>query len=308
MSEWAIETHHLSRSFGAQEVVSALDLKVPRGVVYGFLGPNGAGKTTTIKMLLGLLKPSRGDIRVLGRTIPLEVREVRKKTGVLLEASGTYDQLSVLDNLRFFAEVYGLPREEVRGRADHLLAQLELSELSNRRVGGLSTGERRKLGIARALLHKPELIFLDEPTAGLDAPSTAALRENLRSLVRQDGLTVFLTTHHLEDAERLCDQVAIIREGRMMAEGSPSVLASRARQPLVTIRGRELEGALEVAAGFPGVKGVRMVEGELLISYQGELDLAELNRRLVLAGIGVEEVVRDQGEFERAFLELVGEG
>lgn len=308
MSDWAIETHGLSRSFGAQEVVSALDLKVPRGVVYGFLGPNGAGKTTTIKMLLGLLKPSRGDIRVLGRTIPLEVREVRKKTGVLLEASGTYDQLSVLDNLRFFAEVYGLPREETRGRADHLLAQLELSGLSNRRVGGLSTGERRKLGIARALLHNPELVFLDEPTAGLDAPSTAALRENLRSLVRQDGLTVFLTTHHLEDAERLCDHVAIIREGRMMAEGSPNELASRVRQPLVTVRGRKLEGALEVSAGFPGVKEVRMVEGELRIGYQGELDLAELNRRLVLAGVGIEEVVRDQGEFERAFLELVGEG
>jgi ABC-2 type transport system ATP-binding protein len=305
--ELAIETRGLTRDFGAFRALDDLNLAVPRGIVFGFLGPNGAGKTTTIRILLGLLRPTRGEVWTLGCRLPQEVSRLRPRVGVLLESSGVYARLSVKANLEFFGALYGLPPQEVRARARELLEVLGLSELSSRLGSQLSTGERRKLGIARALLHRPELLFLDEPTAGLDAPSTVALHESLQRLVRQEGITVFLTTHHLEEAERLCSRVAVLRRGRLLAEGSPQELAARFQKPLVVVRGQGFERLIEQIRGLPGVVSVEQAPGELRVLYQDRVESAALNRFLVTSGAEVEELVKDRGEFEQAFLELVRE-
>ncbi len=303
----SIETAGLSRRFGAVVALDDLGLQVERGIVFGFLGPNGAGKTTTIKLLLGMLQPSQGEARVLGVQLPAQVAKLRPRVGVLLEHSGTYGRLSVSENLDFFAGIYRLPREPARRRGLELAERLGLSGLLSRKAEQLSTGERRKLGLVRALLHSPELLFLDEPTAGLDAPSAAALRKDLAELVSQSGLTVFLTTHHLEDAERLCQQVAVIRRGRLIATGTPSQLAARFREPLVSLRADQPELALELARAQPGVVSAEQLGDSLQVRYAEAPDSAALNRALVLAGVAVHELRVDSGEFERAFLELVKE-
>ena len=196
--ENAIEIDDLVCRFGETTAVDGLSLRVPRGTVFGFLGPNGAGKTTTIKTLVGLSRATSGRMRVLGYEVPGQTRAMRREVTLLLESPGVYDKLDALTNLEVFGEFYGMTPHDATARAKALLEKLGLASMMKRRVGKLSTGERRKLGIARTLLSKPKLVFLDEPTAGLDAEAAAALRDDIAQLVREDGLTVFLTTHHLE--------------------------------------------------------------------------------------------------------------
>ena len=191
-----IRTEHLSRFFSTVKAVDDLSLEVPAGIVFGFLGPNGAGKTTTIHLLLGLLEPTRGQAYVLGFDTRTQADEIRTRIGALLEFAGLYERMSAEDNLDFYGRIYHMPAAERRARIKELLTHLDLWDRRRYPVGKWSRGMKQKLAVARALLHHPPLIFLDEPTAGFDPVAAAALRNDLASLVAREGVTVFLNTHN----------------------------------------------------------------------------------------------------------------
>lgn len=212
--------------------VNGINFEVHEGEVFGFLGPNGAGKTTTIRMLTGLTRPTAGNAHVLGYDLASQTTLIKKKIGVVPEASNLYDELSALDNLIFSMQLYGVPRRERRERAEALLERFRLSEKRHVVFARLSRGMKRALTIAAALAHRPPLVFLDEPTTGLDVMSARNLRAMIAAL-REDGVTVFLTTHYLEEAERLCDRVAIIVNGRIVALDTVDGLRSDAQRKTV---------------------------------------------------------------------------
>ena len=305
----AITVADLTKRFDAKVAVGGISFSVPTGSIFGFLGPNGAGKTTTIKMLLGLLRPSSGTIEVLGRQVPRDVGEIRRHVGVLFDNSGVYDRLTVLQNLRFFAEAYGVPTTEWRSRATELLQWLGIEHLLEQRVALLSTGERRKLGVARVFIHQPKLIFLDEPTLGLDIESRLSLWAGLRGLAKQHGSTVFLTTHYLEEVERLCDRVLVLKDGRVVADSTPAALALDSRKPIVTVRlAHESDAAVAIVRALPGVSDACMVGPEIQVTFDAAPDNAALVQALVSAGEAVVEVRSDEGRLERAFVELIKGG
>jgi ABC-2 type transport system ATP-binding protein len=216
----AIEVTGLTKRYGppasGQLAVDHLSFHVSPGEVFGFLGPNGAGKTTTIRVLTGLTRPTSGQAQVMGLDLGRDVSRIKKRVGVVPEVSNLYDELSALDNLIFSMRLYGVPRVERRSRAEELLERFRLSGKRDAPFVRLSRGMKRALTIAAALAHRPPLLFLDEPTTGLDVINARNLRHLIAGL-REEGVTVFLTTHYLEEAERLCDRIAIIVKGRVVA-------------------------------------------------------------------------------------------
>jgi ABC-2 type transport system ATP-binding protein len=212
--------------------VDGIDFAVREGEVFGFLGPNGAGKTTTIRMLTGLARPTSGQAQVMGLDLASDMARIKKRIGVVPEVSNLYDELSAFDNLVFSMQLYGVPRAEWKPRAEALLARFRLAEKRDAPFAKLSRGMKRALTIAEALAHHPPLIFLDEPTTGLDVMSARSLRRMIAGL-RDEGVTVFLTTHYLEEAERLCDRVAVIVKGRIVALDTVDGLKAAAQSGLV---------------------------------------------------------------------------
>ena len=225
--------------------VDGIDFTVQEGEVFGFLGPNGAGKTSTIRMLTGLSRPTAGQAQVLGLDLATDLPRIKKRIGVVPEASNLYDELTAFDNLVFSMQLYGVPRAERKARAEALLQRFRLGEKRDVPFARLSRGMKRALTIAVALAHRPPLVFLDEPTTGLDVMSARALRQMIAGL-RDEGVTVFLTTHYLEEAERLCDRVAIIVKGKIVALDTVAGLRSGAqRQTLVEITLAGADGQIE---------------------------------------------------------------
>ncbi len=225
-----IVTEGLTRTFGDLCAVDGLTLSIPSGTVYGFLGPNGAGKTTTIRLLTGLLTPTAGRAWVAGCDVVTERAALKPRIGVVMEYQNLYERASGRANLAFFARLYGVGRE----RGEAVLAQGGLTERADARVATYSNGMKQRLLIARALLHEPQVLFLDEPTRGLDAHAARAIRAFVRDLTGQ-GTTVFLTTHYIEEADQLCGQVAVIDRGRVVAEGPPARLKEELGGPGSTL-------------------------------------------------------------------------
>ncbi len=308
MTDCAILTDNLTRDFGTVRAVHHLELKVPKGMIFGFLGPNGAGKTTTIRLLLGLLEPTEGRVQVLGFDTRTQGDEIRSRTGALLEHSGLYERLSAQDNLEFYGRIWHVPANERQTRIKELLTHLGLWERRKEKVGVWSRGMKQKLAIARALLHRPPLIFLDEPTAGLDPIAAAALREDLATLAASEGVTVFLTTHNLAEAEKLCQQVGVIRDGQLLVVDSPDKLRARQGKPQVEILGRGFsETVIASLLARPEVIEVEQQDNGLLIGLHGDVDTAPLVSLIVSAGAQVEEVRRGDASLEKAFLTLMEE-
>ncbi len=307
MTECAIRTADLTRDFGSLRAVDALSLEVPAGAIFGFLGPNGSGKTTTIRLLLGLLEPTRGDATVLGLDARSEAAAIRERCGALLEHAGLYERMSAQDNLEFYARVWHLPPGERRARVRELLTGLGLWDRRHEIVGAWSRGMKQKLAVARTLLHRPALVFLDEPTAGLDPVAAAALRDDLTALARREGVTVFLTTHNLAEAEKLCDQVGVIRSGRLLAVGRPEDVRARARRDRMEVTGRGLDARIvDLVKAQPPVESATLADGRLELRVRDGEDTSPLVALLVREGVAIDEVRKGGADLEEAFMALVG--
>jgi ABC-2 type transport system ATP-binding protein len=307
---FAFRTTALTREFTTKESavasqVRALDeltLEVPAGIVFGFLGPNGAGKTTTIRLLLGLLEPSSGTAEVLGFDTRTASQEIRERTGALLEHSGLYERLSAYDNLDLFGRIWHMPAGDRRARIHALLERFGLWHRRDDSVSTWSRGMKQKLAVARAILHRPQLVFLDEPTAGLDPVAAAALREDLAQLAASEGTSIFLTTHNLTEAERLCSYVGVIARGRLLAAGHPDELRARVRGGRVEIGGDHLDPA--AVRGIAGVLDAQLENGKLVLRIDKDASVAPIVAALVASGAGIEEVRKGAASLEEVFLLL----
>ncbi|NQU97326.1 MAG: ABC transporter ATP-binding protein [Chloroflexi bacterium] len=308
MTDTAIQIENLTRDFGPVRAVDGLSLEVPTGTVFGFLGPNGSGKTTTINMLLGLLEPTEGRATVLGFDVRTEANEIRARSGALLEHPGVYEQLSAEDNLEFYGRIWRLPDTERRERIRELLTRMELWDRRKERLKDWSRGMQQKLALARALMHRPPLAFLDEPTAGLDVMAAAALRTELASLASREGVTIFMTTHNMAEAQQLCGLVGVIRRGRLVGIGHPDELRAATGGPEVQVAGRGLnEGVAALVRALPQVVSADLQHGRLTARLRDEADAPLVVSTLVGAGVQVEEVQRGRASLEDAFLALMEE-
>ena len=302
MTAPAIRAEGLVRDFGAVRALDHLTLEVPAGIVFGFLGPNGAGKTTAIRTFLGLVEPTEGCATVLGFDTHREGNRIRERAGALLEHHGLYERLTAEQNLEFTGRIWRMHRGDRKARTRELLDQAGLWDRRSQPVGQWSRGMKQKLAVARAVYHRPPLVFLDEPTAGLDPVASAALRDDLANLAVGQGVTVFLTTHNLVEAERLCSLVGVIRRGRLVALGPPHDLPG-GDPALVRITGRGLDAGMagEVAA-LPDVRTASLTDGALEVRLEPGALSAGVVSLLVSRGVGIDEVRRTRATLEEAFL------
>lgn len=304
----AIRCSLLSKHFESSKAVDNLSLEIQPGTMFGFLGPNGAGKTTTIRLLLGLLTPTSGSGQVLGFDTRTEADQIRSHTGALLEHTGIYERLSAADNLEFYGRIYHIPPEERKERIQELLAEMGLWARRYDLAGSWSRGMKQRLALARVLLHKPKLLFLDEPTAGLDVVSAAEVRGKLQDLVDKENMTVFLTSHNMAEVEQLCSQVALIKNGRKIAQGGPDELKSIQDTQRLLIQGAGFsEAIISRLSSRPEINAVHKNTHGL------ELDLLDKNKKsdlvnwLVGEGVKVEEIRQDNNSLEDVFITLMEE-
>jgi ABC-2 type transport system ATP-binding protein len=249
-----ITINQLTRHFKETVAVDNLSLEVHPGEIFGFLGHNGAGKTTTVRLLNGVIEPTSGSMRVLGLDPKVDGPALRARTGVLTETPSMDERLTAWDNLSIYADLYGVPKSEVRNRIHELLTEFDLADRAQEKVGGYSKGMKQRLALARALLHKPELIFLDEATSGLDPIAAHHVNDLIERMARREGNTVFLCTHNLVEAQKLCDRVAILEHGRLVALGTPAELTNQYVRRLeveIEISNEQIGTALEVLRSLP---------------------------------------------------------
>jgi ABC-2 type transport system ATP-binding protein len=294
------------------EAVRGVSFEIAEGELFGLLGPNGAGKTTTIKMLITLLIPTAGEARVLGFDVVKQAREVRKRIGYVFGGErGVYERLSGYDNLRYFAELYGVPGREQKPRIEELLELVSLKGREHERTEGYSRGMKQRLHIARGLLHDPQVLFLDEPTIGLDPVGARELRATIASLA-DAGKTILLTTHYMFEADALCDRIAVINRGEIVAEGTPTQLKSRvAAGSVVEVEVYGVaEEAVERLRKLAGVRTVSVEEREQaqVLMVQTDADV-ELTHAILghLDGANVGRVSQREPTLEDAYVALVTE-
>jgi len=259
----AISARDLARRFGAKYAVAGIDLDIPRAQIYGFLGPNGSGKSTTIRMLCGLLVPTRGTVTVLGHSVPRDAEIVRRKLGYMTQRFSLWDDLTVLENLEFMSRVYGLDRAQRRERIADRLRNYDLERIASQRAGTLSGGQRQRLALGAATLHEPELLLLDEPTSAVDPQSRRDFWENLFALVAR-GTTILVSTHYMDEAER-CHRLAILDAGRIAAEGEPKQLARDIDATVIEIGDVDFVAARRALAGVPEVQSIAQLGNRLRV-------------------------------------------
>ena len=263
MTENAIHAQDLTKRFGALVAVNSVNLDVPRACVYGFLGPNGSGKSTTIRMLCGLLTPSEGDINVLGLRIPEQAEALKRRIGYMTQKFSLFDDLSVRQNLEFLATVQGLSRHATRARVDELLQRYRLDDRQEQLAGTMSGGQKQRLALAGAIVHKPELLFLDEPTSAVDPESRRDFWEKLFELA-DGGTTILVSTHYMDEAER-CHRLAILDTGNLVADGTPKELTDTLRGRTFVIRASSPRQAKAALDERPDVLSVAQIGNELRV-------------------------------------------
>ncbi len=304
----SISTHDLRCQFGEVRAVDGITFEVQTGTLFGFLGPNGAGKTTTIRLLLGLLEPDGGSAQVLGYDVRTQADQIRLNCGALLEQSGLYERLSAEDNLDLFGRIWHIPTEQRAQRIKELLEKMGLYERRKETVNTWSRGMKQKLAVVRTLMHNPRLVFLDEPTAGLDPVAAASLRDDLVDLARQHGVTVFLTTHNLAEAEKICDRVAVINKGKLLTVGSPDELRLQKSTHSLTVVGRGFSPEVVAALrAMPEVEAVELQDRHLVVHFKQETDSGNLVQFLAGKGVMIDEVRKGKASLEEAFLALLEE-
>lgn len=292
----------LTRQFGDLTAVDALDLHIERGEVFGFLGPNGAGKTTTVRMLAALIAPTRGTASIGGRTLGEANREIRQGVGVLTETPGLYKRLSAWDNLMFFAKLYRI--KDAEKQADKYLKLFDLWDRRDGLAGSFSKGMRQKLALARALLHEPEILFLDEPTAGLDPEAAKTVRDLIESLGSEER-TIFLCTHNLDEADRLCDRIALFKT-KLLTVGDPQFLKEKMYGRRTVVHLADPKPGIEEALDLPFITKTEWVDGRLLVSLSDpDTENPTLVRKLVELGADVQFVSELKVSLEDLYLDLM---
>jgi ABC-2 type transport system ATP-binding protein len=307
-NEHAIQAEQLVREFKkGPRAVDGIDLAVAPGEIYGFLGPNGAGKSTTVHMLTTLLPPTSGTARVAGFDVVHDGPQIRARIGAALQEAALDPLLTGREHVRLQASLQGLPRPDRARRADELLGRVGLAEAADRKVRGYSGGMKRRLDLALALVHSPRILFLDEPTTGLDVQSRTALWAEVGRLAKDEGVTVFLTTQYLEEADVLADRVGIIDHGHIVAEGTPAALKAEVGRPTieaVPADPADLDRAAEVLARFGEL--VTSTKGAAVRLKGGESDLADVVRALDSEGLKVEHLQLHQPSLDDVFLAKTG--
>jgi len=302
----AVEVENLTKNYDGLTALDEVNFTVDEGTVFGLLGPNGAGKTTTIRILTGLTRPSGGRASVMGFDLAREAVKAKQRIGVVADTSNVYDELSAYQNLVFSAQLYSVPRSQWRPRAEELLQVFGLAERAASRVSGFSHGMRRRLTIACALVHRPALLFLDEPTTGLDVQSARQLRSMVGDL-RDEGVTVFLTTHYIEEADLLCDRVAMINKGRIVALDTPETLKASVTGSKVVEVAFSGHPAEEELQAIPGVFEVYRLGDRYRLSVGSDSDIVgavvDYGRS---RGLRVTSLTTLKPSLEDAFLRITG--
>jgi ABC-2 type transport system ATP-binding protein len=284
----AIRADGLTRQFGTLTAVDHVDLRVPKAQVYGFLGPNGSGKSTTIRMLCGLLTPTSGDIEVLGLRIPEQAESLRRRIGYMTQRFSLFEDLTVRQNLEFLAAVQDVPRARSRQRVDALVAQYRFGGMERQLAGTLSGGQKQRLALAGAVIHEPELLFLDEPTSAVDPESRRDFWDNLFDLI-DAGTTILVSTHLMDEAER-CHRLAILDHGRLVADGTPAELADSIAGRTAVVHASQPREAHAVLQRVPGVMSVAQVGNALRILASEPGDIATRVRDALAAADIVAQV------------------
>jgi ABC-2 type transport system ATP-binding protein len=315
-----VETHDLTRRYGATLALDHLNLQIPEGAIFGFIGPNGAGKTTTMRILTTLLQPTSGEATVCGHSVAADPRGVRRAVGFMPDFFGVYDNMKAWEYLDFFGRSYGVPPARRAVLIDELLALVDLGHKRDDYVMGLSRGMKQRLSLARTMMHDPQLLILDEPASGLDPRARIELRELLKEL-RALGKTIMISSHILTELAEMCTHVAIIERGRLLASGDVQAIL-RSLQPHRTLEVRALTGAVHAEAllrSRPDVLGVRRAEeppgqgdapaedapATLLVDFTGdEASMAELLAALIGAGVGVVRFAEQHSDLEDIFMQV----
>jgi ABC-2 type transport system ATP-binding protein len=287
--------------------VDHITFSVYEGEIFGFLGPNGAGKTTTINMLITVLKPTEGTASVLGFDIVKQANEVRKVIGVVPQEYTADEDLTGYENIMLCADLYGIPRDIAKKRALELLELVELTEFKDKRVETYSGGMRRRLELACGLINRPKVLFLDEPTLGLDVQTRAATWEYIKRLKREYGMTIFMTTHYLEEADTLCDRIAIIDHGKIIVTGTPGELKDSLGGDIITIAIREDADVTEIIKSVEDVKEVRREDGAYRIkAAKGEVTAPKIIEALRSRGFTVTRLSLTEPTLNEVYLEYTG--
>jgi ABC-2 type transport system ATP-binding protein len=306
-----IKARGLTRKFTSRgmtvNAVQGVDIDVAAGELVGFLGPNGAGKTTTLRMLTTLLRPTGGEAWVAGCDLLADPAGVRQRIGYVAQGHGAGEDQRVVDELVMQGRLYDLSATDARNRTQTLLGRLDLAGMEDRLVSTLSGGQQRRLDVALGMLHRPELLFLDEPSIALDPQSRNNLWDHVRSLRDEDGTTVFLTTHYLDEADSLCDRILVIDHGSIVAEGSPAELKRRVSGDLITVGTPAPAAAAEVAARLDGAVDVMLGEKSVQLTIPGgSTVLPILLRELDHAGLAIDSVEVHRPTLDDVFLSLTG--
>ncbi len=307
----AIWTEGLTRHFGEKVAVERLDLRVEHGEVFGFLGPNGAGKTTTVRLLNGILSATAGRAYVLGLDVASQGSQIRRHTGVLTETPSLYEALTARENLATFGDLYGVAEDRLPSRVDLVLEQIGLRDRADERVAGYSKGMRQRLAIARALLHEPEILFLDEPTASLDPAAARQVTGMIQELSQHGGRTVFLCTHNLDEAQRLCDRVGVIDRGVLRAIGTPRELAKQLWQGLwveIDLHGEPSSDVWRALEQIPMVRNHKLEQGKLFLEVKEEDDIPGVVLAIASAGGTIYGVSPQQYSLEDIYFRIAGDG
>jgi len=296
----AIRARGLTRRFGTVAAVDHVDLSVPRASVYGFLGPNGSGKSTTIRMLCGLLTPTEGEIEVLGLRIPEQADALRRRIGYMTQRFSLFEDLTVRENLEFLAAVQDIPRARAAQRIDTLLQQYRFEDRQTQLAGTMSGGQKQRLALAGAVIHEPELLFLDEPTSAVDPESRRDFWEKLFDLA-DAGTTLLVSTHYMDEAER-CHRLAILDQGVLVADGSPAELTAALEGRTLEVHAAQPRQAQRALASLPGVLSVAQIGNALRVLLDTDEDAqARLQQALRAAGQEA-EVVRSDANLEDVFV------
>ena len=309
MSE-AILLDRISKSLGSREVLKDISFAVQRGDIFGYLGPNGAGKTTTIRVVLGIFRADSGSIRVLDDST--EQDNYRRKIGFVLEADGLYDNLNALENLEFYCRIYGVPEANRKERIQEMLNLVGLEDRAGDKIAVYSKGMRQKLALARAMVHSPELLVLDEPTAGVDPSGQMEVRSIILNLAQEKGTTIFLSSHNLDEVQRICNRIALIDRGQIKVYGELEKLRKGTeQQELIVETGTSDPDTLKQAAGelrkLPYVANYHLEMDKIHINLDGKADVTEIVTILSGKGVPVEEIKRAGASLEEIYSRAVRE-